>query len=136
MGASWAYRPDRRKTIVCRSLAAVPHDVQYRVDEGDVLIPHVPLLNRQEGVDFGAMFRRDLLHDYAPLDFYLIFDRYLSTDPSKVLASTGPSSQSGIYADCQSELIDTLKSIATRPKLQGDFGSNPQRERGIWGFGN
>ena len=63
---------------------AVLHDVQYRVDEDDVRKAHVPTLNRQEGVDFGAMFRRDLFHDCAPLDFYLIGDRHLSTNPSRI----------------------------------------------------
>ena len=56
---------------------------QNRVNESDVLHPHVPPLNRQEGVDFGAMFCRDLFHNYAPIDFYLIVDKHLSIEPSK-----------------------------------------------------
>ena len=38
------------------------------------------------------MFRRDLFHDCAPLDFHLIFGKRLSTEPSKILVLTGPDS--------------------------------------------
>ena len=41
-------------------------------------------------MDFGVLFCRDLFHDYAPLDFYVIVDSHLSTDPSKGLVLTGP----------------------------------------------
>ena len=64
-------------------LAAVLQDMQNRVDDDDVRNPHVPALNRKLRVDCGAMFRRDLFHDCAPLDFYLIVDKHLSTEPSK-----------------------------------------------------
>ena len=71
--------------------AAVLQDVQDRIDESDVGNPHVPALNRREGADFGVLFCRDLFHDCAPLDFYIIVDSHLSTEPSKILVLTGPS---------------------------------------------
>ena len=67
-------------------LAAVLQDVQDRVDDCDVGNPHVPALNRQEGADFGVLFCRDLFHDYAPLDFYVIVDSHLSMESSKTQA--------------------------------------------------
>ena len=72
-------------------LAAVLQDVQYRVDESDVRNPHVSALNRQIRLDFRVLFRCGLFHDCAPLDFYVIFDSHLSTEPSKILVLTGPS---------------------------------------------
>ena len=66
-----------------RSLAAVLQDVQYRVDEDDVRNPHVSALNRQIRVEFDVLFCRDLFHDRAPHDFYVIVDSYLSMEPSK-----------------------------------------------------
>ena len=68
-------------------LAAVLRDMQNRVDDDDIRNPHVPALNRKIGVDSGVLFRRDLFHDCAPLDFYRIVDKHLSTktgqEPSK-----------------------------------------------------
>ena len=64
-------------------LAVVLYDVQYCLDEDDVRGPRVPALIRQKGADFGAMFRRDLFHNCAPLDFYLIVDRHLYPDQSR-----------------------------------------------------
>ena len=58
-------------------LAAVLQDTQNRVDEDDVRNPHVPALNWQEVVESGVLFRRDLFHDCAPLDCYLIVDKHL-----------------------------------------------------------
>ena len=37
------------------------------------------------------MFCRDLFNDCAPLDCCIIFDRHLSTNPSKILVLTGHS---------------------------------------------
>ena len=71
--------PLRQRT----SLAAVLQNIQNRIDEGDVRNPHVPALNREKRVDFGVLFRHDLFHDCAPLDFYVIVDRHLIIDPSK-----------------------------------------------------
>ena len=48
--------------------------------------PHVSALNRQEGADFGALFRHDLFHDCMPLDFYVIIDSHLSMESSKAQA--------------------------------------------------
>ena len=67
-------------------LAAVLQDVNDRVDEVDVGNPHVSALNRQKGADFGVLFCRGLFHDCMPLDFYVISDSHLSTDPSKTQA--------------------------------------------------
>ena len=66
--------------------AAVLQDVQDRVDEIDVRNPHVPALNREQRTNFGVLFCRDLFHDCEPLDFYVIVDSHLSTDPSKIQA--------------------------------------------------
>ena len=81
-------------------LAAVLHDMQSRVDDDDVRNPHVPALNRKIGANSGAMFRRDLFHDCAPLDFYFIVDKHLSAEPSKsqakILVSTGPNCEGAI----------------------------------------
>ena len=70
-------------------LAAVLQDVQNRVDEDDVRNPHVPALNRAIRVDFRVLFCRDLFHDCAPLDFYVIVDSYLRMKPRKILVLTG-----------------------------------------------
>ena len=67
-------------------LAAIFQDIQDRVDEDDVRNPHVPALNRQIRVDFGVLFCCDLFHDCEPLDFYVIVDSQLSTDPNKTQA--------------------------------------------------
>ena len=64
-------------------LAAVLDEAQNRVDENDIGIPNAPALNLHEGLDFGVVFRRDLFHDCAPLDFYLIGNRNLSTNPGR-----------------------------------------------------
>ena len=68
--------------------AAVLQNVQNRIDDCDVRNPHVPALNRQEGTDFGVLFRRDLFHDCMPIDFYVIIDSQLSMEPSKTHAKT------------------------------------------------
>ena len=60
-----------------RASAAVLRDVRKRVNKGGVRNPHVPALNRQAGVDFGAMFCRDLFHNCAPLDFNFVTDNHL-----------------------------------------------------------
>ena len=72
--------------------ATALRDIQNRVDEDNVRNPHVPALNRKIGVDSGLLFRRDLLHDCASPNFYPTVDKHLSTEPSKILVSTGPSS--------------------------------------------
>ena len=63
--------------------AAALQGVQNRIDEDDVENPHVAALNRQEGADFGVLFRRSLFHDCILIDFYVIIDSHLSMEPSK-----------------------------------------------------
>ena len=66
-------------------VAAVLREVRKRVDEGAVRNPHVAALNRQAGVDSGAMFCRDLFNICAPLDLYFITDNQLSKIQAKLL---------------------------------------------------
>ena len=67
-------------------LAAVLQNVRKHAFEAGLRNLHVPPLKRKTGVDFHAMLRRDLFHDRAPIDFYLIVDRHLSVNPSKIPA--------------------------------------------------
>ena len=58
--------------------AAVLGNAEKRVDEDDVRNPHISALYRQIGMDFRAMFFRDLFHDRALLVCYLFLYKYLA----------------------------------------------------------